>query len=105
MNKQLKLTRKMFNLPVLNEGNRYPHISDLPDGAIAVGDALRLFQLDGYRLTHIEPPWQLLHSTEETPTYKLRFIFILKRGGGDEEWVKGGFLYDTPEQLDEWERG
>lgn len=55
----------------------------------------------------------------EIMCYKLRFVFVLERdyipgvkfvGDGwewtekrlEREFVKGGFLYDSPEQLDEW---
>lgn len=117
MNKQLKFTRKMFTLPIVGAGAIYPHISNLPDHD-TVGDALGLFQLDGYRLRYIGPPWQvcklrdepgyLLKNPRPEPTiisYKVRVFFKLERGEMEREYVKGGFLYDTPDQLYEWLRG
>jgi len=125
--KERQLTQKILNLPIIDSGERYPDISSIPDH-ITVRDALKIFQVGGYRLVQMIRPriYGLCHGfalpDEHLPPLKLRVVFVMERGtcprifrNYKKEWVseiarervyiKGGFLYDTPEQLDEWVRG
>lgn len=118
MNRQLQFTRKMFDLPIIREGEVYPRLGDEPSTEMMVGYALKLAQVVGFQLRHIVPPWEIeywnipLWPGDDVPNlelpeleldgYKLRFLFVLNHDHYGQEFIKGGFLYDTPEQLDEW---
>jgi len=122
-----RLTHKILDLPIIGCGERYPDISSIPDH-ITIRDALKLFQAGGYRLVQMARPriyglyYDFAPPDEHLYPHKLRVVFVMEGGtrprifrNYKEEWVgeivrervyiKGGFLYDTPEQLDEWVRG
>lgn len=136
MSNKISFTRKMLGLPIILEGEVYPHITDLPKRQ-TVGEALKQYQVGGHRLCRWVLPelfeWYRyaensnwwMHAADGLPEpeksgYKLRVMFVFDRGVvprpylsygkwhtemvRDREFVKGGFLYDTPEQFEQWQR-
>lgn len=131
MNNKIPFTRKMLGLPVIREREMYPHVlTCYYDIVETVGEKLRRLQMDGYRLRYISPPMRYMKFDDDdwlSPIeerglsgYKLLFLFAFDRGitsrtflrnglihtemEREREFVKGGFLYDTPEQFERWQR-
>ena len=107
----LTITKQMLNLPILREGEVYPYISDLPRRQ-TLCEALKQAQLDRRSLRmmnavcyELNPDEQACWQEAVTHKHKLRVLFVVERSERERMFVKGGFLYDTPEQFAHWQEG
>ena len=118
MSDRITITKRMLDLPTIREGGKYPHISYLSNQQ-TVGETLKQSQINSWRLRYIHPPRIYVYSLddkdywwrEDPPfrvVYKLRFMFVFEKEtkmSQERKFVKGGFIYDSPEQLDMWLKG
>ena len=124
----LTITKKMINLPRLREGGVYPYVLDLPHHQ-KLCEALKQAQSDGWLLRTMGATSHRRSSEERAccpgPSamheYKLRVLFVFERDivlrayfrrenwyfeeAMERKYVKGGFLYNTPDQFEYWQEG
>lgn len=128
---RITITKRMLELPVLNEGDRYPCICQITK-VQTIRKRLAALQKTGYQLRRMYLPEiieydPLIHKglPEGATTFKFQFLFYLERGAPSPAnflnydylrmhrgglppaiaFVKGGFLFDSLEQFEQWQRG